>query len=340
MSQIYIALGFLVTCAVSVVAVASHRCREKLMHGKTEHALQTEEAVSMPLNGSVVLFSAYVLLRFIPKEYFNAMICFYLSVLSIFALSEFLKGYVKANIVTGLICVGTGMISYMTGNWIANDVLAFAIGVTALESVPVGSFATSFVLLIGLFFYDIFWVFGSDVMLTVATGIDGPIKMLFPQNIFGDHKQKSLLGLGDIIVPGFFICQTLVFSKDYVKRGYLYFTTAMVAYTLSLVNTMAVMLIFRHGQPALLFIVPWLLISFCSVAIYQGDVRAAWEFDILSVFPSSAEVNTEDGEAPHEDEESLGSFIWQCVLGLFGLAAGEGDKREPEAAKLREKKNA
>jgi minor histocompatibility antigen H13 len=34
----------------------------------------------------------------------------------------------------------------------------------------------------GLFFYDIFWVYGTDVMLTVAKSIDAPIKLMFPYN--------------------------------------------------------------------------------------------------------------------------------------------------------------
>ena len=29
----------------------------------------------------------------------------------------------------------------------------------------------------GLFFYDIFWVFGTDVMVTVAKLADAPIKL-------------------------------------------------------------------------------------------------------------------------------------------------------------------
>jgi minor histocompatibility antigen H13 len=29
-----------------------------------------------------------------------------------------------------------------------------------------------------LFFYDIFWVFGTEVMVTVAKNLDGPIKLL------------------------------------------------------------------------------------------------------------------------------------------------------------------
>ena len=34
-----------------------------------------------------------------------------------------------------------------------------------------------FVLLGGLFFYDIFFVFGTDVMVTVAVSMDVPIKV-------------------------------------------------------------------------------------------------------------------------------------------------------------------
>lgn len=37
-------------------------------------------------------------------------------------------------------------------------------------------FAIGAALLCGLFIYDIFWVFGTDVMVTVAKSFDAPIK--------------------------------------------------------------------------------------------------------------------------------------------------------------------
>ncbi|KAG5497288.1 hypothetical protein JIQ42_03772 [Leishmania sp. Namibia] len=335
MSQIYIALTCLATCAVAAVAAGALRCRKALMKGTYDTAIQADEALQMPLSGSLVLFTIYVSLRFVPKEYFNILTSLYLSTMSIFALHIFVKGYVKPNILTGLICLGVGCASFFAQNWIASNALAFSIAVTVLECVPVSGFTTSFILLIGLFFYDIFWVFGSDVMLIVATGIDGPIKLVFPQTIFGDHSKKSLLGLGDVIVPGFFICQTRVFSKDYVKRGSVYFVTSMIAYALSLANTMAVMMIFQHGQPALLFIVPWLLVTFSAVAVYNGDVKAAWNFDILSVFATSSEKSAE-GE-PHEQEVSLSQLVWEAVLDLFGFA-GEEATTIAATAELEKKK--
>jgi len=68
-----------------------------------------------------------------------------------------------------------------------------------------GTFKNGFLLLTLLFFYDIFFVFGTDIMLTVAKGIDAPIKLLFPRDWYHEDGPKfALLGLGDIVMPGFF----------------------------------------------------------------------------------------------------------------------------------------
>ena len=64
------------------------------------------------------------------------------------------------------------------------------------------SFRTGMILLSGLFIYDIFWVFGTEVMVTVAKSFDAPIKVLFPRNILAEKFQFALLGLGDIVIPG------------------------------------------------------------------------------------------------------------------------------------------
>mmetsp|Transcript_11869 Transcript_11869/g.8268 ORF Transcript_11869/g.8268 Transcript_11869/m.8268 type:complete len:107 (+) Transcript_11869:629-949(+) len=75
-----------------------------------------------------------------------------------------------------------------------------------------GSFKTGFLMLTLLFFYDIFFVFGTDVMLTVAKNIDAPIKLLFPKDWSESPPKYSLLGLGDIVIPGVFIAMALRFD--------------------------------------------------------------------------------------------------------------------------------
>ena len=118
--------------------------------------------------------------------------------------------------------------------------------------------STGLILLGGLFFYDIFWVFGTDVMITVAKSFEAPIKLVFPQDILENGKLSSLyaqqqqfhyrkvgmninvrslfgsffpgpleannfamLGLGDIVIPGIFIALLLRFdlSRDTKKVG-------------------------------------------------------------------------------------------------------------------------
>jgi len=90
-----------------------------------------------------------------------------------------------------------------------------------------GNFKIGVGLLIGLFFYDIFWVFGTEVMITVAKNINGPIKLLFPKKLpVLENSDLSLLGLGDIVLPGIFISLCLWFDfinsfpKDTKRRTY------------------------------------------------------------------------------------------------------------------------
>ena len=66
----------------------------------------------------------------------------------------------------------------------------------------------------GLFFYDIFWVYGTDVMVTVAKSLDAPIKLMFPYNWNEDPPLFSMLGLGDIVIPGVFVSLCLKYDLD------------------------------------------------------------------------------------------------------------------------------
>lgn len=98
--------------------------------------------------------------------------------------------------------------------WLYNNMLAFLFCLNALQTLFIGNFKNGFMLLILLFFYDIFFVFGTDVMLTVAKGIEGPIKLQFPKNYSTalDKPQYSILGLGDIVIPGAFVSMCLRFD--------------------------------------------------------------------------------------------------------------------------------
>ena len=113
------------------------------------------------------------------------------------------------------------------------------------------------VLLTLLFFYDIFWVFvspkftgGQSVMMSVATRFEAPIKIMIPK-FMGERPSTtcSMLGLGDIVIPGIYIGYLIRFARlmtitnleeikknDEAKPMYttLYRNAALAAYTIAL----------------------------------------------------------------------------------------------------------
>ncbi|KAA0202329.1 hypothetical protein HAZT_HAZT001573, partial [Hyalella azteca] len=61
-------------------------------------------------------------------------------------------------------------------HWVANNLLGLAFAVNGIELLSLNSVTTGALLLAGLFVYDIFWVFGTNVMVTVARSFEAPIK--------------------------------------------------------------------------------------------------------------------------------------------------------------------
>lgn len=195
-------------------------------------------------------------------------------------------------------------------SWIYNNILAVVFCVHALQFIFLGNFKTGALLLTLLFFYDIFFVFGTDVMLTVAKNVDAPIKLQFPRDPTADPPQYSILGLGDIVIPGIFMSLCLRFDvlkhlnanrvnslAEAEKKGsgdngdlmrYViavgqqapktYFTAVVIGYLVAIVTTVVIMFVFNHGQPALLYLVPGCLIAVFGTALAKGELNLVLEF--------------------------------------------------------------
>lgn len=97
----------------------------------------------------------------------------------------------------------------MTKLWWLNNCLGCAFSIQGIEMLSLGSYVIGCMLLCGLFFYDVFWVFGTEVMVAVAKGINAPIKILFPKALGVKPMPLSMLGLGDIVIPVRLHCATL-----------------------------------------------------------------------------------------------------------------------------------
>ena len=78
-------------------------------------------------------------------------------------------------------------------------------------------------------------------------------------DLVSSERPFSMLGLGDIVVPGIFVAILLRFDNQRENKGKTYFYYGMVGYVLGLATTILVMNIFNAAQPALLYIVPGVL---------------------------------------------------------------------------------
>lgn len=99
----------------------------------------------------------------------------------------------------------------------ANNVIATSIALASLGQIAVESYMAGAGLLAGLFFYDALSVFQSDTMITVATKIEAPVKLLFAGAALPEVAGKypfGVLGLGDIVVPGIFLSMLREFDIE------------------------------------------------------------------------------------------------------------------------------
>lgn len=295
--------------------------------------LGKEEAMQFPLVGSATLFSLYLAFKFLDPDTVNVIISLYFCLMGCAALTvtftplfnlistktfkevtvtkeikikhpfpEFVAGESPWDL--SIDATGPELLSlvaslvfcvyyFKSKHWALNNVIGICFCLQGIERFSLGTYKIGAILLIGLFFYDIFWVFGTEVMVTVAKSLDGPIKILFPRSLTPDPVtnkiQTSLLGLGDIVIPGFFLALLLRFDAHTAEIPALpmdiharfpkpYFHSALFAYILGLGVTMFVMIYFDAAQPALLYLVPACLGSSWLCAVVRGELKSLFAY--------------------------------------------------------------
>jgi minor histocompatibility antigen H13 len=286
--------------------------------------------MALPVFASIMLGSLYLAFKYLDASYLNMLLRAYFCVIGAVCLSGFLEplfARVLPNTrpvidiaklpllgqplqltqagIAGLLAGACLAAWYgLTRHWLANNLLGIGFCIQGMQSVALGSFTNGALLLSGLFVYDIVMVFKTTWMVSVATQVDGPIKLLFPRGVQlltadGSTRQAmSMLGLGDIVVPGIFLALLLRFdySRHLAAAGKRdedgdaggggsaalwqvpfakpFFSSGLVAYTLGLVATVVVMVEFDAAQPALLYLVPAVLLTAVGTALARGDMKA------------------------------------------------------------------
>ncbi|KAM4597403.1 signal peptide peptidase-like 2A isoform 1-T1 [Fundulus diaphanus] len=254
------------------------------------------------------------------------------------------KSFSVRSILLAALCISVAVVWGVYRNedrwiWILQNLLGFAFCLNFMKTITLSNFKICVILLSLLLLYDVFFVFitpfftknGVSIMVQVALGPDAtgektqgnmveipaepqapsekiPVVMRLPrfsawaQNLCG--MQFSILGYGDIIVPGLLVAYCSRFDVWINSRRKVYFICCCIAYLLGMVLTFAVMLLSGMGQPALLYLVPFTLITSAVVAGCRGEMRQFWTGTTYEVLDSPREPLLAEGRTDRAVGES------------------------------------
>lgn len=335
-----LAYGSLVVMALLPIffgALRSVSCSKSKNASDMPETITSRDAARFPIIASCTLFGLYLFFKVFSQEYINMLLSMYFFVLGILALSHTMSpfmnrvfpstlpnkqyqllftqgsGETKEEIINyefdtkDLICLAissvVGVWYILKKHWIANNVFGLAFALNGVELLHLNNVSTGCILLGGLFVYDVFWVFGTNVMVTVAKSFEAPIKLVFPQDLLERGLGASnfaMLGLGDIVIPGIFIALLLRFDVSLKKNSRTYFYASFLAYILGLGLTIFIMHTFKHAQPALLYLVPACVGIPVVVALFKGEVTEMFRYEETS--PEEAADKEELSESEKKDQ--------------------------------------
>uniref|UniRef100_A0A286Y1T8 Signal peptide peptidase-like 2B n=1 Tax=Cavia porcellus TaxID=10141 RepID=A0A286Y1T8_CAVPO len=178
--------------------------------------------------------------------------------------------------------------------WVLQDALGITFCLYMLKTIRLPTFKACTLLLLVLFIYDVFFVFitpfltksGNSIMVEVATGPSDsatheklPMVLKVPRLNSSPlalcDRPFSLLGFGDILVPGLLVAYCHRFDVQ-VQSSRVYFMASTIAYGIGLLVTFVALALMQRGQPALLYLVPCTLVTSCAVALWRQELGAFW----------------------------------------------------------------
>jgi hypothetical protein len=181
-----------VACHSSLILLEEPSAEDKANGVTTQtETLRQEDAYQFPLLGSASLLSLYLAFKFLDKDWVNFIIAFYFCAVGCFALYATLSsllprlGYVAklkrdishplpsflfenpikidismsvSEIILSLASMVFCGFYFKLKHWALNNVLGICFCLQGIERFSLGTYKIGAILLIGLFFYDIFWV--------------------------------------------------------------------------------------------------------------------------------------------------------------------------------------
>jgi minor histocompatibility antigen H13 len=83
-----------------------------------------------------------------------------------------------------------------------------------------------------------------------------------------------------------------------------YFYVSVVGYVVGMITTLVVLNVFNHAQPALLYLVPGVLIALWGTALCRGELKLMWNYTEASSADEGKGKDTKDSKDRDSDKEN------------------------------------
>ncbi|XP_007529744.1 signal peptide peptidase-like 2C [Erinaceus europaeus] len=205
--------------------------------------------------------------------------------------------------------------------WLLQDTLGVAYCLFVLRRVRLPTLKNCASFLMALLAFDVFFVFvtplftrtGESIMVEVASGpVDSlsherlPMVLRVPRLSFSAltlcDQPFSILGFGDIVVPGFLVAYCHRFDVQTHSRQ-VYFVACTLAYAVGLLLTFLAMALMKMGQPALLYLVSSTLLTSLAVAACRQEFTLFWSGQSKAKSPTTQLVSRDCQGSPGGPEQ-------------------------------------
>uniref|UniRef100_A0A3Q0RIM3 Signal peptide peptidase-like 2B n=1 Tax=Amphilophus citrinellus TaxID=61819 RepID=A0A3Q0RIM3_AMPCI len=177
--------------------------------------------------------------------------------------------------------------------WVLQDALGIAFCLYMLKTVRLSTFKVTVVTQDSSVFVDCVVLpltfspqSGESIMVEVAAGPSDsstheklPMVLKVPRLNSSPlalcDRPFSLLGFGDILVPGLLVAYCHRFDI-LTQSSRIYFVACTVAYGIGLLITFVALAMMQMGQPALLYLVPCTLLTSLTVALWRRELPQFW----------------------------------------------------------------
>ncbi|ERE69901.1 signal peptide peptidase-like 2A-like protein [Cricetulus griseus] len=180
--------------------------------------------------------------------------------------------------------------------WILQDILGIAFCLNLIKTMKLPNFKN-----------------GESIMVELAAGPFEnaeklPVLIRVPKLICYSvmsvcFMPVSILGFGDIIVPGLLIAYCRRFDVQ-TGSSSIYFISSTIAYAVGMIITFVVLVLMKKGQPALLYLVPCTLLAASVVAWSRKEMKKFWKGNSYQVM-NHLDCSTNEESPVTTDEQAV-----------------------------------